>query len=142
MIKQISVFIENEPGRLAAITKLLADNGIDIRALNIAETNDYGVLRIITEHTANTVEVLKSHGFITSVTQVVTVAVPDTPGALSKVLEVLEDNHISVEYMYSVFSQREGRAFMNIKVNDPESAEKILSENGIYIATKADLNVY
>ena len=141
MINQISVFLENRAGQLADITDTLAANGIDIRALNIAETSDYGVMRIITNDSEKTMEILNGAGFIASETKAAAVAVPDRPGALAEVLRLLSDASMDVEYMYSIFSQLEGRAFMVIKVRDAEAAEKLLSEKGIYIAKQEDLDV-
>lgn len=141
MINQISVFLENRAGQLADITGTLAANGIDIRALNIAETSDYGVMRIITNDSEKTMEILSGAGFIASETKAAAIAVPDHPGALAEVLTILSDASMDVEYMYSIFSQLEGRAFMVIKVNDAEAAERLLSGKGIYIAKKEDLDV-
>lgn len=141
MINQISVFLENRAGQLADITGTLAENGIDIRALNIAETSDYGVMRIITNDSEKTMEILNGAGFIASETKAATVAVPDHPGALAEVLKYLAEASMDVEYMYSIFSQLEGRAFMVIKVKDAAAAEKLLSEKGIYIAKQEDLDV-
>lgn len=141
MINQISVFLENRAGQLADITGTLASHGIDIRALNIAETSDYGVMRIITDDSEKTMKILNDAGFIASETRAAAVAVSDRPGALSEVLGVLSEADMDVEYMYSIFSQLEGRAFMVIKVKDPEKAEVLLAGKGIYIARQEDLDV-
>ena len=141
MIRQISVFLENRAGQLADITGVLAAAGIDIRALNIAETADYGLLRIIAADCTGTAEVLKEHGYVTSVTEVVTIAVPDRPGALAEALKVLEQNQVDVQYMYSIFSRREGKAYMVMKLGDPAAAEKILTENGILVASGKELEI-
>lgn len=140
MINQISVFLENRAGQLADITGTLAANGIDIRALNIAETSDYGVMRIITDDSERTMEILNGAGFIASETKAAAFAVSDKPGALAEVLKLLSEASMDVEYMYSVFSQMEGRAFMVIKVKDAEKAEKLLGGNGIFIAGQEDLD--
>jgi len=141
MIRQISVFLENRAGQLAEITGVLAKNGVDIRALNIAETSDYGLLRLIMADYDKTMETLKNEGFVASVSEVVTIAVPDRPGGLSEALSVLDRENIDVSYMYSIFSRLEGKAYMVMKVNDPEKAEKILKEGGIHVAGEKELEI-
>ena len=109
-IHQISVFLENRAGQLAEITALLAKNGVDLRAINIAETSDYGVLRLIASHEPEACRVLRENGFIFSTSDVVAVGVPDAPGGLSTLLQLLAENSIDVHYMYSIFSQPNGMA--------------------------------
>ena len=101
-VKQISVFLENKPGQLAHMCRILADADIDLKALNIAETSDYGVLRIITDKPRKTLEVLKSESLVCSCTEVVAVKVPDHPGGLAGILDIIADKGISIEYMYSM----------------------------------------
>ena len=107
-IPQISVFLENKAGQLADITGILSQNQVNMRAINIAETTDYGVLRLIVDDAAKASSILLEQGFILTMTPVVGVAVPDTPGGLSKVLSVISCAEIDVEYMYSVFGQKDG----------------------------------
>jgi len=126
MVKQISIFLENRAGQLADITGTLADNNINIMALNIAETSDYGVLRLIVKETDDAVKVLNDAGYLTNISDVVGVHVPDEPGGLHKVLKKLSDEKMDIEYMYSVFSLKEGQAYLIFKVGDPEKAEKLL----------------
>lgn len=128
MIKQLSIFLENRAGQLADITGVLYEKNINMMALNIAETASYGVLRIIVRETDEAMAALKDAGYIVSVSDVVGVHVPDEPGGLHKVLRILADNDIDVEYMYSVFSLREGQAYMIFKVEDPEKAEKLIGD--------------
>ena len=130
-IHQISVFLENRAGQLAEITTILADHGIDLRAINIAETSDYGVLRLIADKPQEAASVLLEHGFILSMTPVVAVSVPDEPGGLAAVLRIFAQENIDVEYMYSVFGQIEGRAHMIFRVADTEHLTAILRTNGI-----------
>ena len=104
-IHQISVFLENRAGQLAELTRLLADNGVDMRAISIAETADYGVMRIIADDSQKASAALLAHGAILSVTPVWAVEVPDQAGGLASLLEVLAANHVSVEYMYSLFTR-------------------------------------
>ena len=116
-IHQISVFLENRSGQLAEITELLANNGIDIRAISIAETSDYGLARMIVDDSQNAGALLET-GCILSMTPVCAVEVPDQPGGLATFLRVLADASVDVEYMYSLFTHREGRAYMVLRVSD------------------------
>ena len=130
-IHQISVFLENRAGQLAEITGVLAKKGIDLRAINIAETSDYGVLRLIADKPQEAATTLLEQGFILSMTPVVAVSVPDTPGGLAKVLDVLAKENIDVEYMYSVFGQVDGLAHMVFRVADTEKFIAVLKDNGV-----------
>lgn len=130
-IHQISVFLENRAGQLAEITGVLAKKGIDLRAINIAETSDYGVLRLIADKPQEAATTLLEQGFILSMTPVVAVSVPDTPGGLAKVLDVLAKENIDVEYMYSVFGQVDGLAHMVFRVADTEKLIAVLKTNGV-----------
>lgn len=129
MIKQISIFLENKKGQLSEITGVLAESNINISAMNIAETADYGLLRLIVNDTDKALEALKSAGFITHVSDVVSVMVPDEPGGLHNILIKLADADINIKYMYSVFSLTDGQARLIFKVEDCEKAERILKEN-------------
>ena len=115
-IHQISVFLENRAGQLADITGILADAQIDLRAINIAETADYGVVRLIVNDPQRASSILLQHGFILTMTPVVAVSVPDRPGGLAQVLRLLPGEGIDVEYMYSVFGQVDGLAHMIFRV--------------------------
>ena len=129
--QQISVFLENKPGQLAEVTSLLAENGINLKALNIAETSSYGVLRLITDNTARTEKILSEHGWVSSLTPVVPVLVPDTPGGLSAVLRILAEHNIDIEYMYSVLGGHSKKACMIFRVGNPENTYAVLKKNGI-----------
>jgi len=126
MVKQISIFLENREGQLADITGVLAEKNINIMALNIAETSDYGVLRLIVRETEEAVDVLNKAGYLTNIADVVGVHVPDEPGGLHKVLQKLTDAKMDIEYMYSVFSLKEGQAYLIFKVDDPAKAEALV----------------
>ena len=141
-IPQISVFLENKAGQLADITSILSDNQINMRAINIAETADYGVLRLIVDDASKASSILLEQGFILTMTPVVGVAVPDTPGGLSKVLGVISRAEIDVEYMYSVFGQRDGQACMIFRVADSDALTKLLAANGIGTITGEDLGLH
>lgn len=130
-IHQISVFLENRTGQLAEITGILAENNVDLRAISIAETADYGVLRIIASEAERATNVLLSHGYILSMTPVIVVAVPDTPGGLAPVLRVLAEGEIAIEYMYSLFTHREEKAYMVFRVSQEERFVELLQAQGI-----------
>lgn len=140
-IQQISVFLENRAGQLAEITAVLAAEHIDMRAIHIAETSDYGVLRIIVDQPQRAATVLLEHGFVLSMTPVLAVVVPDEPGALAKVLAVLAKEQMDVEYMYSVFGQVNSRACMIFRVGDIEKLSAILTAAGMAPASGAELGI-
>lgn len=138
-INQLSVFIENKEGKLADLTSILARDGIDIRAMSVADTQDFGILRLIVNDSDRAINVLKEEGFVVSVTKVLAVAINDTPGSLAKVSRVLADNHISIEYMYAFITTRKEAAYIVFRVADNDTAAKLLSENGVTVVTPADI---
>ncbi len=140
-IHQISVFLENRTGQLAEITGLLADAHVDIRAISITETADYGLARLIVDDSYKASSILLQHGDILSMTPVWAVEVPDTPGGLSDLLYVLAEKHIDVEYMYSLFTHNEGRAYMVMKVSDEPKFLGVLGEHQIKVMTKDELGL-
>ena len=140
-IHQISVFLENRAGQLAQVTRVLADHAIDMRAISIAETADYGVLRLIVDDAQKATEVLLAQGFILSMTPVVAVAVPDCAGGLAPVLEALAEGHMDVEYMYSLFTHKEGMAYMVFRIADEERFAALLKAHGINLAGKDELGL-
>ena len=132
---QISVFLENRAGQLSNITKVLSENNIDLRAINIAETQDYGVLRIIPADAQKASAVLLENGFIMAMTPVIAVAVPDRPGGLNSLLEALAEENIGIEYMYSVFSSNSGESIMVLQVGEAEKVSALLSEKGFKVSS-------
>ena len=130
-VHQISVFLENRAGQLSEITQVLADNAIDMRAISIAETADYGVLRLIVDQPQKATTLLLEHGFILSMTPVTVVAVPDQPGGLAPVLKLLAEANIDIEYMYSLFTHTDGKAYMVFRVSDDEGFAATLTAHGI-----------
>ena len=140
-VHQISVFLENRAGQLAEVTKLLSDNGIDMRAISIAETKDYGVLRLIVDDTEKATEALLASGCILSKTPVTVVTVPDEAGGLAPVLATLAEGHLDVEYMYSLFTHKEGKAYMVFRISDEEKFQALLAAHGIHTADKAELGL-
>ena len=121
-VKQISIFLENKPGFLSEVTKVLAQNSIDMRAFSLAESSDFGIARIIVDDVYKTTTVLKDAGYINSVIDVLAVAMDDVPGGLSKVLTVLADAQVNVEYMYAFLGGKTGGAYMVFKVADQDKA--------------------
>ncbi len=138
-VKQISVFLENKPGKLADFTDVLSGQGIDMRALSIAEASDFGIVRIIVDDVYNASTVLKDAGYICSITKVLAVEMPDEPGALSKIIRVLGDADVNVEYMYAFTSRKKGRAYMIIRVADNDKAIEVLNKYGIRPICQDDL---
>lgn len=123
---QISVFLENHAGCLSEIVSVLAKDNIDLRALNIAETSDYGLLRLIVDDPKRASKVLSEHGFLYTTSPVAVVWVPDVPGGLSTVLETIADANIDIEYMYSSFGKEDGKADMIFRVSDLDELDKAL----------------
>lgn len=136
VIRQLSVFLENQAGKLVEVTGCLCREGINIRALNVAEATDYGVLRLIVDHTDEAAEILKRQGYIFSVTQVVSCAVPDEVGGLHKLLCLLSESGFNIEYMYSVFGRDDGLAYMIFRVPNPEELEQSLKDNNVISSGK------
>ena len=140
-ILQISVFLENRAGQLAEITRLLAQEGVDIRALSIAETADYGLARMIVSDAHKASDVLLHHGDILSMTPVYAVEVPDQPGGLAELLALLADNNIDVEYMYSLFTHVEGKAYMVLRITNEPVFLSVLGTNRVRIVGMKELGL-
>lgn len=131
MVKQISVFLENKAGRLAEVTDILGRAGVNLRALSIAETADYGVLRLIVDKPEEAVRTLRENGFTASETDVLVVEVPDRPGGLAGILKMLAPKGINVEYMYAFVEKSGDNALVVFRVEEPETVARILQENGV-----------
>ena len=140
-VHQISVFLENRAGQLAEITGVLAENAIDLRAISIAETSDYGVLRMIVDDAEKATGILLSNGYILSMTPVVAVAVPDAPGGLAPVLALLAEGNIDIEYMYSLFTHQENKAYMVFRISDEEKFLALLQSHGITPVEAEELGI-
>jgi len=140
-IHQISVFLENRAGQLAEITRLLAAEHVDIRAISIAETTDYGLARLIVDDSYKASSILLQHGDILSMTPVWAVEVPDRPAGLADLLEVLAEAHVDVEYMYSLFTNKVGHAYMILRISDEPAFLDALGRNQIKVMTKAELGL-
>jgi hypothetical protein len=137
--QQISVFLENKAGRLAEVSQILADANVNIRALALADTSDFGVLRLIVNDNEKAEKVLKDSGFSVSKTNVVAVEVEDRPGGLHKILNLLYEANINVEYMYAFVQQRKNNAMMIFRFDQTDSAIKRLQDNGINVINGADI---
>lgn len=139
-LKQISVFVENKPGKMQHLTEVLAQNNVDMRALSLAETSDFGIVRIIVDDVYAASTILKEEGFIHSVTKVLGVSIPDEPGGLNKVLEVLTEARINVEYMYAFLGGKDvDHAYMIFKVEDRKAAVSALAAKGIRCVDQQEL---
>lgn len=133
LVKQISIFLENKSGRLAEVTQILGANDIDISALSIADTTDFGILRLIVNKPEKAEEVLKENGFTVSCTSVIAIGVQDKPGGLSVALALLDKENIGIEYMYAFVGKSENEALVILRVEDPDRAVKVLTANRINV---------
>lgn len=139
LVEQISIFVENKTGRLANVMSVLNANDIDIRAMTIADTTDFGILRIIVSDTEKAIKVLKENDCTAAVTEVIGFSISDAPGALYKVMDTLHENDISVEYLYAVMGRMQGKADIIIRVRDNDAALAVLKNNDITILTQSDI---
>ncbi|MBO5937166.1 MAG: ACT domain-containing protein [Clostridia bacterium] len=131
IIKQISIFVENKKGRLAEITETIAKSGANIRALSIADTTDFGILRIIVDKADDAAATLKEAGITVSVTNVIAIGIDDTPGAFSVPMRILSDAGIDVEYMYAFITRKSEKAYVILRVADNDTAAKVLMDKGV-----------
>ena len=141
MVYQISVFLENRAGQFAEITTVLAENNIDLRAISIAETEEYGILRMIVDNAEKATSILMQHGYLLSMTPVLVVAVPDQPGGIATILSTLAEGNIDIEYMYSLFTHLEGKAYIVFRVNETEKFVTLLNSHGIAPSTSEELGI-
>ncbi len=132
-VEQISIFLENKSGRLAEVTQILAGNGINIRALSLADTADFGILRLIVNEPEKTKTVLKENGFTAAKNEVVAVVLPDRPGGLAGILSTLQGKSINVEYMYAFVQKNEGNAVLIFRFDEVEKAISVLKAAGVRI---------
>lgn len=130
-IKQLSIFVENKQGRLAEITEILSKANANIRALSIADTTDFGILRIIVDKPDDAAALLKESGITVSVTNVIAIGIDDVPGAFSRPMRILSDAGIDVEYMYAFITRKSEKAYVILRVADNDAATKALIENGV-----------
>jgi hypothetical protein len=140
ILKQVSVFLENKSGRLAEVAKVLGENDIDISALSIADTTDFGILRLIVNKPDKAVRVLKDNGFTVGTTDVIAITVEDHPGGLAQVLDLLDKVKVDIEYMYAFIGNKaSGRAMVILRVEDPDSAIATLKENHVDVLPSSEV---
>lgn len=138
-IKQISIFIENKKGALLEVTKFIADKKINILALSIADTQDFGILRIITENPNEVRDILRDAGYTVTATSVLAAALDDTPGSMANILEILTNADINVEYTYAFMSHIKDKAYMIFRVDNNDKATKALIDAGITVIDQKDI---
>jgi len=138
-VEQISIFLENKSGRLAEVTELLAGKGINIRALSLADTADFGILRLIVNDHAAALALLKANGFTVGRNEVVAVVVPDRPGGLAGILAALRGKGINVEYMYAFVQRSEGNAVLIFRFDETDKAQDVLRAAGIHMLSDAEM---
>ena len=138
-IQQLSIFVENKSGRLAEITEIIGKANVDIRAISVADTSDFGILRLIVDKPKEAVESLRAAGLTVSLTSVIAIGIDDKPGEFAKAMRVLADGDIGVEYMYAFISRDKGKAFVILRVLETETAVECLEKNGITLLSAEDV---
>ena len=139
-IRQLTVFVENKQGTIVSVTDILAKNNVNIRALSIAETEDFGILRLIVNNEATAVKTLEEAGFLLKITEVVGVKIGDAPGKLTAALRVLDEANVNVEYLYAFMARTEKHAYVVLRVEENAEAENILVNAGFHLITDADID--
>lgn len=138
-LKQLSIFLENKPGALSAPCRLLATTGVNILTFALADTQQYGILRLIVPEWERAKQALEQGGWVVRITDVVALEVADRPGGLAEILEVIEHASINVEYMYAFTAKQEGKGLMIFRFNDPEGAVKALQGHGVNVVGTIEL---
>jgi len=138
-IKQISLFVENKPGRMAKVSKTLSDAGVNIRALTVAEAGDFGVIRMVVDDPEKGYKVLHDGGFTVSETEVLAVEMKDIPGGLYEIVNTLGESEVNVDYAYAFVTTKAERALLIIRVDNLEKARKVLTDAGIKLATREEI---
>lgn len=139
-IKQLTVFVPNRKGSIVSVTDILAKNNINIRALSIAETEDFGILRLIVNDEESAEKVLEEQGYLIKIVDVVGVKIGDAPGKLTEALKVLSENKINLEYLYAFMARTERHAYVVLRVEDNDLAKRALTTSGFHIITEADVD--
>ncbi|MCR5601632.1 MAG: amino acid-binding protein [Ruminococcus sp.] len=138
-VRQISVFVDNRPNQLAGVMKLIKDSKINVRALSVADTKDFGILRMIANDTEKTVEILKAASYAVKVTEILAISIPDSPGQLSRVLDILGNKNVNIEYLYAFLGKSDRAVSFVIRVDDNANAAAALTEGGIIQLTENDI---
>ena len=140
-IKQVSVFLANRPGALNSFTKILTENGIDMRALSLAETSEFGIARVIVDDPYKTANVIREAGYVSNLTDVVAAAIPDVSGGLNSVLNVLTQNDVNIQYMYAFLGgPKSDQAYMIFKVRGHHQAAAAMTAKGIRLVDQEELS--
>ncbi len=138
-VRQISVFVDNKPNRLAGVMQLLKESGINLRALSLADTKDFGILRIIVNDTDKAVRILKEAAYAVTVTEILAISIPDSPGQLSRVLDILGADGVNLEYLYAFIGKSDRSVSFVIRVDDNIHAADTLTRGGIIQLTENDI---
>jgi len=138
-ITQISIFLENRKGRLYDVCSLLGGNDVNIRALTIAETESFGVLRIVVDKSDQAIKLLRDNHFVANFTDVVAIEVPDKPGGLASILKVFADNDVNIEYMYGFVEKFSDKALLVMRFEDTDFAQQILAKHNIHVVAEKDI---
>lgn len=138
-VRQISVFVDNKPNRLAGVMQLLKESGINLRALSLADTKDFGILRIIVDDTDKAVGLLKEAAYAVTVTEILAISIPDSPGQLSRVLDILGADGVNLEYLYAFIGKSDRSVSFVIRVDDNDHAAEALTKGGIIQLTENDI---
>lgn len=138
-VKQISIFVENKIGNLAEVTQVLSKAGVSLHAISLADTKDFGVLRVIVDDSYLAATTLKEQGYIFSITPVLAIAISDEPGSLYRVLTMLEESKINLEYLYDFNTRKSDYAYLILKVEQVEEATEVLAKNRIRLLSQEDL---
>lgn len=138
-VRQISVFVDNRPNQLAGVMKLIKDSKINVRALSVADTKDFGILRMIANDTDKAVETLKAASYAVKVTEILAISIPDSPGQLSRVLDILGNKNVNIEYLYAFLGKSDRAVSFVIRVDDNANAAAALTEGGIIQLTENDI---
>ena len=138
-VRQISVFVDNKPNQLAGVMKMIKESRINVRALSLADTSDFGIVRMIVNDTDKTVEKLKEASFAVTVTEVVAISIPDSPGQLSRVLDILGSKNVNLEYLYTFLGKSDRSVSFVIRVDDIVNASEALNDGGIIQLTENDI---
>lgn len=139
-VNQISIFLENKPESLSQLTEVLAENKVNMRALMLADTSDFGIARIIVDDAEKVAEILKMRDYIVNVTGVIAIVIPDESGSLNKILKLLGENGRNVEYMYGFTGRKTNMACMILRCTDIQKTEEILEKNGIHTISQDELS--
>ena len=138
-VRQISVFMDNKPGQLSGVMEIIKESGINVRALSLADTKDFGILRIIVHDTEKAVDALKDAGYAVTVNEIVAISIPDSPGQLSRVLEILGKDNVNLEYLYAFTGASDRAVSFVLRVNDNDAAAASLTKGGIIQLTENDI---